>query len=179
MQARGLLMIEHRLIERIISVIRNALTRIASEKKIDPAFIDMIVDFIYMYADRTHHGKEEDILFRDLGKRDISDKDRKLMNELVEEHILGRLMTQSIAKANNRYKDGHVAALGDIANGLQALTELYPGHIEKEDKVFFPAARAYLTDDEDKAMLAEFREFDQKMIHDKYRLLVQTLEGFS
>lgn len=50
---------------------------------------------------------------------------------------------------------------------LQTLIEFYPKHIAKEDEVFFPAVRAYFTADEEQAMLAEFREFDRKMIHER------------
>jgi len=62
MQARAPLMIEHRLIERMISVIKHSLTQIESTQEVDPVFVDTAVDFIRIYADRTHHGKEEDIL---------------------------------------------------------------------------------------------------------------------
>ncbi|RPJ15806.1 MAG: cation-binding protein, partial [Deltaproteobacteria bacterium] len=69
MQARGPLMVEHRLIERMLSVIKDALVQIESSQRVDPVFVDTAVDFIRIYADRTHHGKEEEILFRDLDKR--------------------------------------------------------------------------------------------------------------
>jgi hemerythrin-like domain-containing protein len=36
-----------------------------------------------MYADRTHHGKEEDILFRDLEKKSLPPNHTKIINELV------------------------------------------------------------------------------------------------
>ena len=85
MQARGLLMIEHRLIERMISVIKDVLMQIESTQEVDPVFVDTAVDFIRTYADRTHHGKEEDILFRDLSKRVLSAEDQKVMKELIEE----------------------------------------------------------------------------------------------
>lgn len=49
-------------------------------------------------------------------------------------------------------------------------------HIEKEDKVFFPSSRAYFSEQEDQAMLDEFREFDKKMIHEKYKSVVEALE---
>ena len=52
------------------------------------------------------------------------------------------------------------------------------GHTVKvtnPDKVFFPALRAYLTEDEEGAMLAEFREFDRRMIHEKYRAVAHGL----
>ena len=176
MQARGPLMIEHRLIERMISLIKDALAQIESAQKVDPLFVDTAVDFIRMYADRTHHGKEEDILFRDLSKRTLSAEDQLVMKELVEEHIFGRQTTKALIEANMRYRNGDASALADIADKLRTLVEFYPKHIEKEDKIFFPASRTYFTDEEDQAMLAEFWEFDRKMIHEKYRSVVEGLE---
>ena len=176
MQARGPLMIEHRLIERMISQIKDALAQIESTQKVDPLLVDTAVDFIRMYADRTHHGKEEDILFRDLSKRSLSVEDQRVMDELIQEHVFGRQTTKALVEANTRYRNGDVSALADIADNLRTLVEFYPKHIEKEDKVFFPASRAYFTDEEDQAMLAEFWEFDRRMIHEKYYSVVEELE---
>lgn len=176
MQARGPLMIEHRLIERMIALIKGGLAQIHSSSKVDPLFVDKAVDFIRMYADRTHHGKEEDILFRDLDKRPMSADDRRVMEELIQEHVFGRQTTKALVDANTRYRNGDAAALPEIADKLQTLVEFYPKHIEKEDKVFFPASRAYFTEDEDQAMLMEFWEFDRKMIHEKYIAVVEGLE---
>jgi hemerythrin-like domain-containing protein len=176
MQARGPLMVEHRLIERMLSVLKDALVQIESSHRLDPVFVDTAVDFIRMYADRTHHGKEENILFRNLDKRPLSAEDRRVMNELIGEHVLGRQITKALVDANRRYRDGEEMALADITDKLQTLAEFYPKHIEKEDKVFFPAARAYLTDSEDQAMLSEFWEFDRRMIHEKYESVVEALK---
>ena len=177
MQARGPLMIEHRLIERMLGVVRQRLSAIRARNVVDPLFIDTAVDFIRTYADRTHHGKEEDILFRDLEKRNLSDADRRVMNELVEEHVFGRTTTRELVEANIRYRNGDASALGVIAVKLETLVDFYPRHIEKEDKLFFPAARTYFTEEEDQEMLAEFWGFDQKMIHEKYKAVVAALEG--
>jgi len=176
MQARGALMMEHRLIERVIALMKSAISEIQAAGKVDLLFIDSVVDFIGTYADRTHHGKEEDILFRDLDKKDLSVDDRHLMNKLLEDHRFGRATTRALADARSRYCDGESAAVTDISRNLQALVDLYPQHIEKEDKIFFPNSRNYLSDDEDKAMLAEFREFDRQMIHEKYKTLIERLE---
>ena len=176
MQARGPLMIEHRLIERMISIIKDVLIQIESTQKVDPVFVDTAVDFIRTYADRTHHGKEEDILFRELSKRALSAEDQQVMKELIEEHLFGRQTTKALVEANTRYRTGDKSALADIADKLRTIAEFYPKHIKKEDKVFFPASMAYFTDEEDQAMLAEFWEFDRKMIHEKYRSVVEILE---
>ena len=168
-------MIEHRLIERMISIIKDVLIQIESTQEVDPVFVDTAVDFIRTYADRTHHGKEEDILFRDLGTRDLSAEDLRVMQDLIDEHVFGRQTTQALVEANPRYRGGDKSALTDITSKLRTITEFYPKHIEKEDKVFFPSCRTYFTEEEDQAMLTEFFEFDQKMIHEKYKSVVEGL----
>ena len=176
MQARAPLMIEHRLIERMIVVIRHTLDMAEQTQSIDPYFVDQAVDFIRMYADRTHHGKEEDILFKDLRKKKLSDEDERITNELIAEHVFARQTTKSVVEANARYRTGDKAALAEISSRLKTLIEFYPKHIAKEDKIFFPASRAYFSLEEDQAMLAEFYDFDRKMIHEKYKAQVESLE---
>jgi hemerythrin-like domain-containing protein len=177
MQARAPLMIEHRLIERMIGIIKRILSQIEREEKVDPVFVDTTVDFIRTYADRTHHGKEEDILFRELSKRDLSEGDQLLMNDLIEEHMLGRKTTQKLVEANNRYRNGDESALAEIVSNLRLLVDFYPKHIKKEDKIFFHSARSYFSEQEDQSMLNEFWEFDGKMIHEKYISLVESFEN--
>ena len=169
-------MIEHRLIERMLSVVEHALKLAEQTGSIDPIFVDLAVDFIITYADRTHHGKEEDILFRTLKSKNLSKADRQVMDELVEEHIFGRKTTKALIDANSIYRKGEKSALALIGAHLRTLVEFYPKHIEKEDKVFFPASRIYLSDEEDQRMLVEFMEFDRKMIHEKYESIIKSLE---
>ena len=176
MQARGPLMIEHRLIERMLANVKDLLIQVGQTQKIDPLLVDKTVDFIRTYADRTHHGKEEDILFRDLNNKELSEIDRRVMNELIEEHVFGRKTTKALVEANTQYRNGDSSSLGDIVSCLNTLVDFYPKHIEKEDKVFFPASRAYFSETEDQTMLAEFMDFDQKMIHEKYESVVDDLE---
>jgi len=176
MQARSLLMIEHRLIERMIAQIEERLSRIESEGEVDPDFVDHAVDFLRTYADRTHHGKEEDILFAELRERSLSEEDHRLMRELSEEHVRGRKTTSALADASSLYRRGEESALDDIAECMRELVGMYPEHIRKEDENFFPAARRYFTDEEDVSMLEGFREFDRRVVHGIYRSVVEEME---
>jgi hemerythrin-like domain-containing protein len=175
----GPLMIEHRLIERMIAILQAETRRIRESRAVDPGFLDSAVDFIRSYADRTHHGKEEDILFKDLAGKDLSLADRKLMDELVNEHVFARETVRGLVEAHGRSRAGDRGAVEDLARRLEALVGLYPAHIAKEDKVFFPAAMEYLTRAEQDAMIEEMREFDRGMIHEKYRSVVELLERSS
>ena len=178
MQSRGPLMIEHRLIERMITLIKQKLGQIESTNQVDPLFIDTVVDFIGIYADRTHHGKEEDILFKKLENKQMSDQDRRIMDELVDEHALGRKTTKELVEANAQYRVGEKIALAVIVSKLKKLVNFYPKHIEKEDKLFFPSYMKYFSDEEDQLMLEEFYEFDREMIHEKYKSVLKELEEY-
>jgi hemerythrin-like domain-containing protein len=173
------LMIEHRLIERMIDVMKEELLLIEKEKKIDPEFVEMAVDFIRTYADRCHHGKEEDILFRDLGGKKLTDEHRRMMEELVEEHRWARKVTGRLVEANTRYVQGNKEALSAITDCVKTLIKFYPKHIEKEDRHFFIPCMEYFSDAEREAMLKEEWEFDKSLIHEKYRNIVIAVEKIS
>jgi len=173
----GPLMIEHRLIERMISIIRKELGRMKTSMQSDPVFIDTIVDFIRTYADHCHHGKEENILFRELKKKDLSAEHKSIMDELIEEHIWGRKTTRRLAEANKQYSKGDIEALSIIMECMSLLADFYPKHIEKEDKHFFLPVMSYFTREEKDLMLQEGFSFDQTLIHEKYKEIIHLAEG--
>jgi hemerythrin-like domain-containing protein len=172
----GPLMIEHRLIERIIGPMVREIERIERTAKVDAIFIETAVDFFRTYADRCHHGKEEDILFRELARKTLSQEHKRIMDELVSEHAFGRKTVRALLEARQRYEEGHTEALNEIIKLLQTLIEFYPAHIEKEDKHFFLPVMAYLGKEEKDEMLAECFEFDRRMIHEKYEGVIEKLE---
>jgi len=172
----GPLMIEHRLIERMIALLSLALETISKTKEVDTAFINTGVDFFRTYADRTHHGKEEEIFFRDLSMKELSAEERKMMERLIQEHIWARQAVMKLAAANTRYARGDRDALKDATYELEKLVKFYPIHIEKEDKEFFLPVMKYFSVQEQNAMLEEFWKFDQSMIHEKYRKMVEEEE---
>jgi hemerythrin-like domain-containing protein len=172
----GPLMIEHRVIERMIEVIGRRVDQMEKEKKVDPQFIDLIVDFIRTYADQCHHGKEEEILFRELLLKPLSPEHKKMLEELTEEHRRGREVVSNLVAAKASYLRGEQGALTRIAECLRSLVNFYPTHIEKEDRKFFMPCMQYFTAEEKAALLEEGREFDRNLIHERYRTIVARAE---
>jgi hemerythrin-like domain-containing protein len=121
MQPIAPLMIEHRLIERMIKAMRDELDRMETTRQADPGFIETAVEFIRTYADRCHYGKEEDILFRDLEKKAMSEDHKNIMHELVEEHRWGRKTTRELLEAKEKYQQGDMEALSTIVDGMKFL----------------------------------------------------------
>ncbi|HJX31451.1 MAG TPA: hemerythrin domain-containing protein [Thermodesulfobacteriota bacterium] len=175
MKPRGPLMIEHRLIEKMFGLSQKEVLKMKNDEIVDPLFVDTIVDFIRTYADRTHHGKEEDILFVKLKTKDLNEKDNTMMNDLINEHRYARSLVGDLLDAKSKYISGDKSCLPVIIEKLETLINFYPGHIRKEDIEFFPNTELYFTKEELDTMLLDFWEFDRKMIHEKYYKLFEIL----
>ncbi|MEW6593172.1 MAG: hemerythrin domain-containing protein [Candidatus Hadarchaeota archaeon] len=124
----GQLMVEHRLIGRMARLLDKEQLMMAGASKVNLAFIDSAVDFFRTYADRCHHGKEEDILFRDLAKKSLSQPHKKVMDELVEEHVWARKNVRRLADVKEEYTRGNAAALKEMVEILKALRDFYQAH---------------------------------------------------
>jgi len=173
----GPLMKEHRLIERMIKLMKQGLSYIGKDRDKDIGFLESMIDFMSTYADRCHHGKEEGILFRQLRAKPLEPGLKGILEELIKEHAVARGELSSLRQA----KDGYDAkasqeSLIQIRSHIEALLKLYPPHIEKEDKRFFLPVMKYLGKEEQASMLEEFRQFDEQLIHEKYKSLVECLE---
>ena len=174
MKPRGLLMMEHRIIEKMIAAMKKEIASIRENGSFDPVFVDTAIDFIRTYADRNHKGKEEDIMFRELEQKKMSPDDVEAMNELTREHVYGRQLVKELNKATDEYRRENKDT-GAIADKLQAIADFYPAHIEKEDKSFFPDTERYFSENELQKMIDEFHEFDCNMIHRKYREIAENI----
>jgi hemerythrin-like domain-containing protein len=172
----GPLMIEHRLIEKMIVAIRNEIEWCERKINIDQEFIDNAADFIRIYADKCHHGKEEDILFRDLNKKPLSDEHKRIMEELIAEHRQGRKAVAEMMEAKEQYAQGNREMLPVILDRMRFIADFYPKHIEKEDKYFFLPCMNYFTTEEKDLMLKEEWEFDKNLIHQIYGERVEKAE---
>ena len=126
-----------------------------------------------------HHGKEEGVLFRELGNKPISNEHATMMRGLIEEHVYARKTTSNLEKANLRYVNGDVAAREDVRKFLNDLAEFYMKHIEKEDKQFFYPSMEYFSPHEQENMLQEFGDFDRRLIHEKYSRVLDELDGIA
>jgi len=172
----GPLMIEHRLIERMVKLMAEEIPKMEGKRGANIGFLSEAIDFIRTYADRCHHGKEEDILFRDLAAKPLLPEHIKVMDELVEEHISARKIVGRLADAKERYARTQKDGFQEIITCLGELVEFYPAHIKKEDKHFFLPIMKYFTREEKDEMLQEFWAFDKNLVHEKYRKIVEGYE---
>jgi hemerythrin-like domain-containing protein len=102
---------------------------------------------------------------------------KKMLDELIQEHVFARKTVDDIETAMERYIIGEKNAPADIIASLNIIIDFYPRHVEKEEKHFFIPAMGYFTSEEKDWMLKAFEAFDARLVHERYKKMVARLEG--
>jgi hemerythrin-like domain-containing protein len=157
---------EHVLIKRWIALIPAVVNNLDLESDEGRQLILDGIDMIRSYADRYHHAKEEDILFK------YFDEDSEILQVMYEDHTTGRGHVKAMLAAFDR-KDK--ATLGEH---LLAYRDLLTEHIKKEDEILYPWMDRNLSTTQVGELFAKFSEVDEKMgfSPDKYEQFVVKLE---
>jgi len=172
-----LLMKEHRRIEKVIDELKLEIQNQQRTQTPNTGKIMTAIDFFHTYADKTHHGKEEDIFFEKLHNKQVSEDHNSLLKDLRKDHEQARLLINQLQQEIESYRKGEENIVHNISNTLQKLTILYTKHIKKEDETFFgPVMDEYFSKDEEQQLLNEFYDFDKNMIHKKYDQIVEYIQ---
>lgn len=175
MKPIGPLMVEHRLFERMLAVLKGQLEAMR-RGDLDLLLMTEVLDFFGTYADLNHHGKEEDILFKTLAEKPLTPELRTMMEGLIADHARARELMGSVSNGLARLVRGDHSAVVAMEAVITEVLRLYHIHIVKEDKEFFFPILSYLSKEEQDKMLADFMEFDSALLHRKYRTMVERLE---
>jgi len=170
---------EHRVIERVLAVLNQASDKLARNEPIDPTVFTQSVDFIRTFADRCHHIKEEDSLYRRMGERGFP-TDSGPIAVMLAEHEEGRRYVRGLADAAERYGRGETAAADDIVHNARGYADLLAQHIQKEDNIMYEIADSRLGPEDQRDLEQLFERLEQETIgpggHERYVALVAKLE---
>jgi hemerythrin-like domain-containing protein len=147
---------------------QSELEKTGQGKRADLIFIDGAIDFAKTYTDLCHHGKEESILFEKLAMKRLLPQHKRLMDELVLEHIQNRKIVTNLEMARERYLKREPDAEGPILTICKSLVEFYPGHMEKEENSFFTPSMEYFSKREQEEIVKKFWELDRNFLLEKY-----------
>jgi len=170
---------EHGHIKQMLNVLEAASARLEAGNKVDPAHLGRMVDFIRLFADKCHHGKEEDLLFPAMEAAGIPRQGGPI-GVMLSEHTLGRSYVKGMAEAAAGCKSGHKGAALSFAENARGYAALLRRHIDKEDNVLYPMAEARIPQSRQRELLASFEKVESDIIgrgrHDE---LLATLEELS
>jgi len=162
-----LLVDEHVLIKRFIALIPELLKIIDVESSEDRQLLLEGVDFIRSYADKFHHAKEEDILFK------YFDETQQIIRAMLDDHDKGRAHAGSVVEAvEERDRD-------KVVEHLAAYGKLLSEHIKKEDEILYPWMDRDLTTTQVGDLFSRFAEADRaggQEVTEKYGRFVAKVE---
>ncbi|EKD40580.1 MAG: hypothetical protein ACD_75C00006G0003 [uncultured bacterium] len=157
---------EHKLIKRWLALIPGLVKNLDLASPEECHVVEEGIDLIRSYADRLHHGKEEDILFG------YFDNTADIFQVIYEDHRRGRGLVQEMLRAIDAKKSEALAA------SLLEYAALLQEHIKKEDEVLFPWLDSRLKEEEKAELAARFDQSDKNLALDerKYHSFVEGLE---
>jgi hemerythrin-like domain-containing protein len=128
---------EHQTILSVLGAMDAELQQLHGGVAIRAPFWQSVFDFLEHYADRCHHGKEEQLLFVELERAGLPANHGPTAC-MRSEHEQGRQSRKQMVHALQA-RDGK--ALASAAGGYVTLLR---EHIAKEDQVLFPMAKSML-----------------------------------
>lgn len=169
---------EHRVIEIVLDCLERMSAQAQESGRLDGESAATALDFLRNFADRCHHGKEEDLLFPALTEKGMP-REHGPVGVMLHEHELGRALIRGMAEQIEGAAAGEATAVGSFAENAAGYVELLRAHIQKEDQILFPMATQFLSETEQHDLLAAFDTVEHDHIgdgvHDKYLSIARSL----
>lgn len=168
-----LLVEEHKNIYVLTEHLEKMCCRILESMEVDIQEFRECVDFIRNYADKHHHSKEEQILFRYMLETHNSAAEKLVRNGMLVEHDLARYHLSVLDKALTEYEESRsTKSKLDILTQANAYADLLQRHTNKENEVCYPYAQRLLSEECKKQIDEETKVFEEKAaqehIQEKY-----------
>ncbi len=153
---------EHEAMTLALSILEKLCQRLASGEEVNPEHFGQVLEFIQVFADLCHHGKEEEFLFPALEAVGIPNADRML--DVMSEHEHCRILIRQMATAWQKHRSGDHAAAAAVIRSARAYSAFLNAHISKENDILFPMAEARLSADSQRRLLEEFERLEIECI---------------
>ncbi|HHY93632.1 MAG TPA: hemerythrin [Firmicutes bacterium] len=180
---------EHDIILHVVFALNRACQRAEETGQVNLDFFTQAVDFLRVFADQCHHGKEENILFPLLEQRGIPRQGGPI-GVMLAEHQQGRTYVRGMADALSADQTtagaDHVdraAVISELLKQARAYVDLIRAHIQKENTVLFPMAEKVLSEDDKRSVREQFERFEEEVTgkgqHERYHQLAHELVAAS
>jgi hemerythrin-like domain-containing protein len=157
---------EHLLIKRLLALIPGIVETLDVESQDGRLLVKGCLDFIQSFADRFHHAKEEQILFK------CFDENLDIIKTMCADHENARARVRRMLAALERH-DGE-----SIKAELMGYQALLAEHIKKEDEILYRWMEKNLSMTQIGELFARFREKEQEFGDQpqKYAQFIQDIE---
>ena len=168
------LMNEHEAILSAIQILERMMAAMEKAPSVDTKDMLAFIGFLKEFADKCHHGKEEEFLFPAMVGAGVPDKGGPI-GVMLAEHAQGRQLIRDLEEALSTGVDQ--AKLSQAASEYASLLKI---HIHKENMVLFPMAERMLTEAQLEKLYEGFEEHEEKIIgqgrHEELHAMLKSLQ---
>jgi hemerythrin-like domain-containing protein len=154
---------EHDAILQVLEVAEEAARRLDRGEDVPADTLAGLLEFLRLFADRCHHGKEEDLLFPLLEKKGLPRAGGPI-GVMLDEHEHGRALIRQMAESAEAYARGDSVARHRWAEAARGYIDLLRQHIHKENNVLFMLAENLLTDAEQAELARAFERVEEEKL---------------
>lgn len=138
-QSIEVLMNEHRLIEQVMGALETYVDQVANGSAASRDVVAQFARFFQSFADKCHHGKEEDRLFVAMNRCGFP-REYGPVSVMLAEHTEGRVHVRTLAGLGQGSGPLSPAETQQVMEHARAFIPLLRGHIQKEDNILYPMA---------------------------------------
>ncbi|MHC1732200.1 MAG: hemerythrin domain-containing protein [Bacteroidales bacterium] len=150
---------EHVIIMQALNIMQEISERLQRHEPVDRDDIAELLVFLSEFADRCHHGKEEDLLIPGILKSGVLENNGPI-SAILAEHTKGR---EYISRMR-RSIDGDIIDKDGFLGSSREYVSLLREHIRKEDTLLFPLVESRMPMEDQYRMYNEFMEFEAREI---------------
>jgi hemerythrin-like domain-containing protein len=180
MKATQQLKAEHEGIKLMLGILDEICGRIESGKAVNLQHLEGILEFLKVFVDRCHHGKEEEILFPAMESAGIP-KEGGPIGQMLIEHEQGRQLIGDMTRTLPTGTKEEWASASRFCETSRKYRELLTQHILKENQVLFQMADVRLTEIQQEKLFDEFEKVEEAKIglgrHEEFHKLLDELAG--
>lgn len=163
---------EHDAILFGLTILEHMAELVRAESGYDVEDLRGMVNFFKTFADKCHHGKEEDILFPAMEGAGIP-KENGPIGVMLNEHDIGRSAIAKMAKAVS----GDKVEKEEFASGAELYVDLMRSHINKENNVLFPMGDRRIPVTKQLQLQGDFDRVDNEVLgEDKHEEMHQFID---
>lgn len=154
-EATAILRKEHEAILKMLNATDEAVRRIDARQAVKPDTLGGLLEFFRLFADKCHHGKEEDLLFPLLESRGLP-RSGGPTGVMLREHEMGRALIKQMVEALEASRRGESDAPTRWAAAARQYVPLLRSHIDKENNILFVMAERMLSPEEQNQLAGKF-----------------------
>ncbi len=177
-QAVATLMHEHRVIEQVLGSLATCAARLERGDDVERTSVRDFAAFFRNFADRCHHGKEEDLLFAAMVEHGFS-REGGPIAVMLAEHVEGRRCVSQLASIGDGEGELSPAERHAAATAARSFIPLLAAHIQKEDQILYPMAEQYLPVEVMNQLARQFDDFEANVMgageHERFHALADAL----